>query len=74
VSSCASSHRAKPTQNAFIESCNGRFRDGGLNQHWFEDLADARRLINDWRTHYNPVRPHRSLDYMTPTACEQHVA
>ncbi len=64
----------KPTQNAFIESFNGRFRDGCLNQHWFKDLADAQRIISDWQTHYNQVRPHSSLGYITPTAFEQQVA
>jgi putative transposase len=34
----------KPSQNAFIESFNGRFRDECLNQHWFLDLADARQI------------------------------
>ena len=53
----------KPTQNAFVESFNGRFRDGCLNQQWFVDLADARRIIAAWRDHYNTVRPHSSLGY-----------
>ncbi len=35
----------KPTQNAFIESFNGRFRDECLNEHWFTSLAHARTLI-----------------------------
>lgn len=38
----------KPSQNAFVESFNGRFRDGCLNQHWFRDLADARQIIDGW--------------------------
>jgi putative transposase len=33
--------RANRLKHAFIESFNGRFRDGCLNQHWFKDLADA---------------------------------
>lgn len=56
----------QPTQNAFVESFNGTFRDGCLNQHWFRDLSDARREINDWRRHYNEVRSHSSLGYVTP--------
>jgi putative transposase len=64
----------KPTQNAFIESFNGRFRDACLNQHWFKDLADAQCIISAWRTHYNQVRPHSSLDYMPPATFEQQVA
>ena len=57
----------KPTQNAFVESFNRTFRDGCLNQHWFRDLGDARREIDDWRRHYNEVRPHSSLGYVTPS-------
>ena len=32
----------KPTQNAYIESFNGKFRDECLNENWFESLAQAR--------------------------------
>ncbi len=56
----------KPTQNAFVESFNGKFRDQCLNQHWFRDLFDARNTIETWRTHYNHVRPHRSLRNVPP--------
>ncbi len=64
----------KPTQNAFIESFNGRFRDGCLNQQWFRDLADARRIIDAWRDHYNAVRPHSSLGYKSAALFEKQVA
>jgi transposase InsO family protein len=53
--------RGKPTQNAFIESFNGKFRDECLNQNWFLDLRDARDRIEAWRLDYNAVRPHSSL-------------
>ena len=56
----------KPTQNAFIESFNGKFRDECLNQNWFVDLRDAREVIEAWRVDYNTVRPHSSLGYRTP--------
>ena len=56
----------KPTQNSFIESFNGRFRDECLNANWFEHLADARRKIEAWRIDYNQHRPHSSLAYRTP--------
>ena len=56
----------KPTQNAYIESFNGKFRDECLDQHWFTDLADARGKIETWRVEYNTVRPHSSLAYATP--------
>ena len=56
----------KPTQNSFIESFNGRFRDECLNANWFENLADAKRKIEAWRVDYNQHRPHSSLAYRTP--------
>ncbi len=56
----------KPTQNAFIESFNGRFRDECLNASWFLDLADARRTIEAWRRDYNELRPHSALGRIPP--------
>ena len=56
----------KPTQNAYIESFNGKFRYECLNQNWFVGLRDARELIEDWRVDYNTERPHSSLGYQTP--------
>jgi putative transposase len=53
--------RGKPTQNAFIESFNGKFRDECLNQNWFVDVREARQVIETWRVDYNTVRPHSSL-------------
>jgi putative transposase len=56
----------KPTQNAHIESFNGRFREECLNVSWFWNLFDARRKIGCWRDDYNHQRPHSSLNYFTP--------
>jgi putative transposase len=56
----------KPTENAFVESFNGRFRDECLNEHWFKNLLDARATIETWRHHYNEQRPHSSLFGSTP--------
>ena len=56
----------KPTQNAFIESFNGKFRDECLNEHWFHTLDHARVIINQWRKDYNECRPHSMLGYKTP--------
>lgn len=39
------SRRGKPTDNAIVESFNGRFREECLNAHWFESLADASEKI-----------------------------
>lgn len=56
----------KPNDNAYIESFNGKFRDECLNEQWFTTLDDARVTIEAWRRDYNQVRPHSSLDNMTP--------
>jgi putative transposase len=60
------SRPGKPTDNAFVESFNGRLRDECLNAHWFLSLADARAKIEAWRRHYNESRPHTSLGWLTP--------
>ena len=56
----------KPTQNCFVESFNGRFRDECLNEHWFLSMRHAREIIENWRKEYNEERPHSSLKDMTP--------
>ena len=56
----------KPTMSAFVESFNGKFRDSCLTRHWFRGIADVRRIVDDWRHHYNHERPHSSLGYSTP--------
>lgn len=60
------SRPGKPTDNAFVEPFNGRFRDECLNTHWFLSLADARSKIDAWRRDYNECRPHISLGWLTP--------
>lgn len=60
------SRPGKPTDNAFIESFNGRFRQECLNQHWFLSMEDAISKIEEWRKDYNQVRPHSSLGGRTP--------
>jgi putative transposase len=56
----------KPTQNAYIESFNGKLRDECLNEHWFRSLRHAQKIIAAWRRDYNEQRPHSSLGYKTP--------
>ena len=56
----------KPTQNSFVESFNGKFREYCLDLNWFTSLEDARLRIERWRMHYNHVRPHRSLGKKPP--------
>jgi putative transposase len=64
------SRPGKPTDNAFVESFNGRFRDECLNQHWFTSLKEVRQTVEGWRIEYNTERPHRALGQQTPTAWE----
>ena len=56
----------KPTQNCFVESFNGTFRDECLNEHWFTSLGDAQEKIEAWWRQYNQERPHSSLGGLTP--------
>ncbi|KAF0137709.1 MAG: putative IS3 family transposase group OrfB [Xanthobacteraceae bacterium] len=55
------SRPGKPTDNAFIEAFNGRFRVERLNQHWFMSLEDARQKMEAWRRYYNEERPHGAI-------------
>jgi putative transposase len=58
----------KPWQNGAGESFNGKFRDECLSLEWFRSRAEAKAVIESWRRHYNEVRPHSSLGYLTPAA------
>ena len=60
------SRPGKPTDNAFIESFNGKFRAECLNENWFLSLGDARDKIEQWRDDYNRHRPHSSLGDLSP--------
>ncbi len=62
----ALSDPGKPWQNGTDESFNGKFRDECLNMEWFRSRAEAVAVIESWRRHYNEIRPHSSLNYLTP--------
>ena len=55
-----------PWENGYVESFNGKLRDELLNAEVFNTLAEAKVLIEQWRIHYNTVRPHSSLHYRPP--------
>ena len=61
----------KPWQNGTAESFNSKFRDECLSMGWFWDRSEATVVIEQWREHYNSVRPHSSLGNMTPAACRR---
>jgi putative transposase len=60
------SRPGKPTDNAYIESFNGKFRTECLNTNWFLSLDEAREKCEAWRRDYNDVRPHSSIGGKTP--------
>lgn len=55
-----------PWENGYNESFNGRLRDELLNGEVFYTLKEAQVIIEDWRTHYNHIRPHSALGYKPP--------
>lgn len=55
-----------PWENGFNERFNGSLRDELLNGELFYTLIEAKALIENWRCHYNEIRPHSSLDYQPP--------
>lgn len=58
----------KPWQNGVSESFDGKFRGECLSLEWFLSRAQAKAVIEAWRRHYNEVRRHSSLGYLTPAA------
>ena len=57
----------RPSQNGFIESFHGRFRDECLKMNIFEDLRDCEKVIVEWKRDYNNLRPHSSLNDEVPS-------
>ena len=64
----------KRYQNAYIESFNGRLRDGCLNEHWFTSLHHARVIIRAWTREYNEDRPKKPWGGLTPAAYAKQLA
>jgi putative transposase len=64
----------KPWQNGSNESFNGKFRDECLSMEWFKNRIDAKMVIDNWRRHYNEVRPHSSLENLTPYEFKQRLS
>jgi len=57
-----------PWENGYVESFNGKLRDGVLDREVFYSVKEAKVLVENWRLEYNNHRPHSSLGYMTPAA------
>lgn len=66
--------KGKPTQNAFIESFNGKVRTECLNEHWFRNIQEVENIIENWRVYFNSERPHSSLKGLSPLEYLQKTA
>ena len=55
-----------PWENGYNESFNARLQDECLKTELFNTLLEARIIIEQWRRHYNTIRPHSSLGYRPP--------
>lgn len=55
-----------PWENGYNESFNGKLRDELFNGEIFYTLKEDQMLIEQWRKHYNTVRPHSALKYRPP--------
>ena len=60
------SRPGEPTDNAFIEAFNGRFRQECLNENWFLSMEDAKEKVETWSRHDNGERPHSALGNLSP--------
>ena len=61
----------KPTDNAFIEAFNGRFRQECPKENWFLSLEDAVEKVELWQRRYNSEMPHRVLGNLSPSTLWQ---
>lgn len=66
------SRPGKPTDNAYIEAFNGRFRAECLNANWFLTLADAAEKKEASRKDWNEVRPHGAIGQKYPISLTRH--
>jgi putative transposase len=64
-------NRQRQTQNPFIESFNGSFRDECLNVNWFLSLEETKEKIRLFKEEYNGFRPQSALSGLTPNDVDQ---
>jgi putative transposase len=61
-------------QNGSNESFNGKLRDECLSMQWFKNRIDAKILIEEFRRQFNEVRPHSSLEQLTPAEFKRTIS
>ena len=59
-------HFWMPMLAHFCMPIDRRVRDKCLNESLFSNLAEAQRITNKWRYHYNNERPHSAFNWKTP--------
>lgn len=55
-----------PWENGYCESFNGKMRFELLNGDIFYNLTEAKVIIENWRHHYNTIRPQFALGGRPP--------
>jgi transposase InsO family protein len=60
-----------PWENGYCESFNGKFKDECLNGEILYSLKEAQVVIEQWRMHYNQLRPRSSPGYRPPSGVTQ---
>ena len=55
-----------PWENGYCESFNGKLRNELLDGEILYTLREAQVIIEQWRWHYNRIRPHSALGYRPP--------
>ena len=58
--------KGHPGKTATAMSFNGKLRDELLNGEIFYSLKETQIVIEQWRKHYNTIRPHLALNYRPP--------
>ncbi|WP_163838898.1 integrase core domain-containing protein [Pseudoxanthomonas sacheonensis] len=55
-----------PTENVLVERFNLTMRQEVLDRYLLTSIAEAGRMLEDWRVRYNLSRPHHSLGGLSP--------
>ncbi|WP_189093878.1 integrase core domain-containing protein [Deinococcus ruber] len=59
-------HPLHRTRETLAERFHSRLREEFLTTEVFYSPQHAQVLLDGWRAFYNALRPHSSLDYLTP--------
>lgn len=60
------SKRATPYDNSVVESFFGNLKKEDLYSRVFESFEDLVNAVDNYIEYYNNLRPHKSLNFMTP--------